>query len=149
MGLFGIGTPVQSGTVIGYTMNSGIAQPRGMTFTPAGYVGVDAWGQPQVRGYGHMQWVYPTLPVGDWYTLENLWRSSRNMTNPWGLVQLQWPDPQSGGLVTATARFDTPIYKRDWAVFRDVTLTFTHMGIDDTSAIGFWLPPPDVGAPGP
>lgn len=147
--LFGIGIPGMDGTNIIYTLYTNIPQPQSVIHTPPPMIGRDAWGAPIVRGYGTMEWDYTTLSLSDWYTLSALWKQSRDNTVAWGQVQIQWPDPSTGTTQKATARWEVPTMGwQEVHAFKQVALMFTHLGYNDTTATGFWLPPVDNGAPG-
>lgn len=113
-------------------------QPNNTELTPAPIVGRSGTAAPVVRGYGAMRWTYRVMQPDVWYGILALWQQSR----PTGAVCIQWPDPESGTIVYASARFPAPIMQnRTVGVFRGAQLSFTHLGIDDSVASGFWLSP--------
>jgi hypothetical protein len=147
---FAIGIPSWQNGAIVYTLTSSFKPPWSQVLAPPPSVGLDAYGAPQVKGFGSLTWGWSWMTLGDWYALYQIWLSTRNANLPWARVQVQWPDPASGTNVLATARMETPtMSSRDVAVYHDVQVVFSHLGYEDVAATGFWLPPPDTGAPGP
>jgi hypothetical protein len=146
---FAIAVPLGDGPQITYQWYDSIPQPQNVVPIPPPSVGNDAWGAPQVRGYGDQTWTYKTLGLFDWYSLIAIWNLTRNGNNAWGRVFIRWPDPQSGQDVIASARMEAPtVGSRVPAAIQNGVLKFTHIGIDDTAATGYYLPPADNGAPG-
>lgn len=133
---------MQADTSLVWTFDPHIPQPNSTQFKLASQVGTDGYGIPQVRGYGAMIWTYQVMHPDIWYYVLNLWRTLQTSGSAWGYTKIQWPDPQSGMTTQATCRFEPPMMQdRTQAVMRGVMYTFSHLGFDDASATGFWLPP--------
>lgn len=117
-----------------------IRDPSDVQHTPPQALGTDLGGQPAVRGYSLMTWTYKYLKPEEWYALFRIFRLSRMAAGPHtGKVEIQWPDPESGVNQIASARWDQiDKAQRDFAQFLNVTLTFSHISIDDTTATGVW-----------
>jgi hypothetical protein len=111
-----------------------VPDARGMKFASPASMGDDLGGYPIIRGYSAMTWTYPFLKADGWYLLYALWRAAQltagsNLAH----VQVRWPDPVNG-LQTASARWRViSSVGRDMAVFRDIELVFSRLGVDDIS----------------
>lgn len=114
-----------------------VRPPRNVQHTTPGLLGQDSQGAPSVRGYGQMQWSYPIIRADNWYFIYYLWRLAQMAKGQYaGHVRVKWPDPQSGTIQTASCRWPSiPQVSRDVAVFNDLQLTFTHLGIDDLNPV--------------
>ncbi len=131
--------PPPQGTVVG-DLNSiwavtwySIRDPENVVHIPPPMVGTDLYGAPAVRGWAQMQWNYSQMHPEQWYMFYWMWRTSRNAVGPnIGHVYIQWPDPLSGIIQQASARWQKPSQvSRDVPQFHGVQLLFTHLGIDD------------------
>lgn len=120
-----------------------IYEPRNVVHTPPQAVGQDTGGFPSVRGFAKMEWQYMAIKPDNWYFLYYLWRlAQRPAGKQTGAVRIQWPDPTTGQNQTISARWDAiTSVDRDVAMFHDLSLTFTHLGIDDpqSAIIGTWM----------
>jgi len=137
---FGIGIAQPSGNDYTYTIDTTISQPRDSVFTLAPAVGLDGYGAPVVRGFGNQVWSYPWMAINSWFYIVNIFKQSRYQAQ-WGRVAIQWPDPESGTMVIAIARFEPPtVTDRDLATMHGVALTFSHIGEEiPASPVGYWL----------
>ncbi len=118
-----------------------IYDPRSVTLEPPAAVGQDTGGFPSVRGFSKMTWTYPFARAENWYFLYYLHRLARQSAGQFtGHVRIHWPDPQTGATQDASARWDAIVSTgRDMPNFRDFSLVFSHLGIDDSMPIaGIW-----------
>lgn len=128
----------------GYTLTFyDVYQPQQVVYTPPAVVGQDVGGFPSVRGFGQMVWTYNMMRPDNWYFLHYLHRLARQSSGQYaGHVKIQWPDPQSGQLQQASARWDTiESVARNMPVYESFAITFSHVGVDDLNATpipGIW-----------
>ncbi|HEY7419408.1 MAG TPA: hypothetical protein VH593_29775 [Ktedonobacteraceae bacterium] len=135
----GINNPYLTSTASTILTWYSVPDARGVKFASPVSLGDDLGGFPAVRGYSQITWDYPYLRADGWYLLYSLWRTAQlSAGNKLAHVQIQWPDPVNG-LIQAAARWKViTSVGRDMAVFRDIELVFTRLGVDDVS------PPADV-----
>lgn len=118
-----------------------IRDPMNTTLTGPQVVGTDITGMPAVRGYSQMEWDWTYIKPDQWYAFYRIWRLSRLEAGPHtGKVMVQWPDPESGTIVTASARWDkmSPM-TRSMPTYDSVSFIFSHLSIDDSVAAGSWM----------
>lgn len=129
------------------TWFSDICNPNSVQHLLGASLGTDTEGRPIVLSFAQMQWSYNFIRPDEWYYLENLEQLARRTTSTTlaGHLRIRWPNPETGTQQDVSARWQPlPPQDRQFAGFAGITLTFSHLGFDDTTVTGTWrpIPPP-------